>query len=120
MARDPDKQVMEKAYARWAPVYDVLCGPVFVNGRREGESRNDRQSYVRDSCVHKVALRAGDNTIEIKFDSAIEPREAASRRDFTVNALMFDPLTAATAGRDRSRPLLAPQAESLPAGHSQP
>ena len=25
---------MEKAYARWAPVYDVLCGPVFVNGRR--------------------------------------------------------------------------------------
>ncbi len=34
MRRDPDKQVMEKAYARWAPVYDVLCGPVFVNGRR--------------------------------------------------------------------------------------
>ena len=34
MARDPESQVMEKAYARWAPVYDVLCGPVFVNGRR--------------------------------------------------------------------------------------
>ena len=34
MARDPDKKVMEEAYARWAPVYDVLCGPVFVNGRR--------------------------------------------------------------------------------------
>ena len=34
MLRDPDRQVMEKAYARWAPVYDVLCGPVFVNGRR--------------------------------------------------------------------------------------
>jgi ubiquinone/menaquinone biosynthesis C-methylase UbiE len=33
MQRDPDRQVMEKAYARWAPVYDVLCGPVFVNGR---------------------------------------------------------------------------------------
>ena len=25
---------MEKAYARWAPIYDALCGPVFVNGRR--------------------------------------------------------------------------------------
>jgi len=24
---------MEKAYVRWAPVYDVLCGPVFVIGR---------------------------------------------------------------------------------------
>src|ERR1019366_7112892 len=34
MPRDPDSRVMEKAYARWAPVYDVLCGPVFVNGRR--------------------------------------------------------------------------------------
>ena len=34
MLRDPDSQVMEKAYARWAPVYDALCGPVFVNGRR--------------------------------------------------------------------------------------
>jgi phosphatidylethanolamine/phosphatidyl-N-methylethanolamine N-methyltransferase len=34
MLRDPTKDVMEKAYARWAPVYDVLCGPVFLNGRR--------------------------------------------------------------------------------------
>jgi len=34
MLRDPDRQVMEKAYARWAPVYDMLCGPVFLNGRR--------------------------------------------------------------------------------------
>jgi phosphatidylethanolamine/phosphatidyl-N-methylethanolamine N-methyltransferase len=34
MLRDPDRQVMEKAYARWAPVYDALCGPVFLNGRR--------------------------------------------------------------------------------------
>ena len=34
MVRDPDKTVMEKAYARWAPVYDMLCGPVFLNGRR--------------------------------------------------------------------------------------
>ena len=34
MLRDPERQVMEKAYARWAPVYDALCGPVFLNGRR--------------------------------------------------------------------------------------
>jgi phosphatidylethanolamine/phosphatidyl-N-methylethanolamine N-methyltransferase len=38
MLRDPAKEVMEKAYARWAPVYDVLCGPVFVNGRRAAAS----------------------------------------------------------------------------------
>lgn len=34
MFADPDKAVMEKAYARWAPVYDALCGPVFLTGRR--------------------------------------------------------------------------------------
>jgi phosphatidylethanolamine/phosphatidyl-N-methylethanolamine N-methyltransferase len=34
MPHDPDKRVMEKAYARWAPVYDALCGPIFLNGRR--------------------------------------------------------------------------------------
>ena len=34
MLRDPDRRVIEKAYARWAPVYDVLCGPIFISGRR--------------------------------------------------------------------------------------
>jgi ubiquinone/menaquinone biosynthesis C-methylase UbiE len=34
MMRDPERHVMQRAYARWAPVYDALCGPVFVNGRR--------------------------------------------------------------------------------------
>ena len=34
MSHDPDHHVMEKAYACWAPIYDALCGPVFVNGRR--------------------------------------------------------------------------------------
>jgi ubiquinone/menaquinone biosynthesis C-methylase UbiE len=34
MLRDPDRRAMEKAYARWAPIYDALCGPVFLNGRR--------------------------------------------------------------------------------------
>ena len=38
MQRDPAKDVMEKAYARWAPIYDVLCGPVFLNGRRAAAS----------------------------------------------------------------------------------
>jgi tRNA nucleotidyltransferase (CCA-adding enzyme) len=40
----------------------------------------------RDS---KVA--AGHQGFQIEFDPTIEPREAASRRDFTINALMFDP-----------------------------
>jgi phosphatidylethanolamine/phosphatidyl-N-methylethanolamine N-methyltransferase len=31
---DLDKAVVEKAYARWAPVYDKVCGPIFEQGRR--------------------------------------------------------------------------------------
>ncbi|MPZ59451.1 MAG: methyltransferase domain-containing protein [Rhizobiales bacterium] len=31
---DLDKAVIERAYARWAPVYDVVCGPIFEQGRR--------------------------------------------------------------------------------------
>ena len=38
MLRDPDRHVMEEAYARWAPIYDALCGPVFLNGRRAAAS----------------------------------------------------------------------------------
>ncbi len=34
--RSPDleKNVVETAYARWAPIYDAVCGPVMVKGRR--------------------------------------------------------------------------------------
>jgi phosphatidylethanolamine/phosphatidyl-N-methylethanolamine N-methyltransferase len=31
---DLDQNVVENAYARWAPIYDAVCGPVMVQGRR--------------------------------------------------------------------------------------
>jgi phosphatidylethanolamine/phosphatidyl-N-methylethanolamine N-methyltransferase len=31
---DPSVQVMERAYEKWAPIYDALCGPFFLTGRR--------------------------------------------------------------------------------------
>lgn len=31
---DLDRQIVEKAYARWAPIYDAVCGPIFLQGRR--------------------------------------------------------------------------------------
>lgn len=31
---DLDRGMVEKAYARWAPLYDVICGPIFETGRR--------------------------------------------------------------------------------------
>lgn len=31
---DLDSSVVETAYARWAPIYDAVCGPIMVKGRR--------------------------------------------------------------------------------------
>jgi tRNA nucleotidyltransferase (CCA-adding enzyme) len=36
-------------------------------------------------------MAAGHKGFQVEFDPGIEPPEAASRRDFTINALMFDP-----------------------------
>jgi hypothetical protein len=33
---DLDRSIVEPAYARWAPIYDAVCGPVTVQGRRAG------------------------------------------------------------------------------------
>jgi phosphatidylethanolamine/phosphatidyl-N-methylethanolamine N-methyltransferase len=37
-ATDLDKTIVETAYARWAPIYDAVCGPVMVQGRRAAAS----------------------------------------------------------------------------------
>lgn len=34
MTPDLDKSLVETAYARWAPIYDAVCGPVMIKGRR--------------------------------------------------------------------------------------
>jgi phosphatidylethanolamine/phosphatidyl-N-methylethanolamine N-methyltransferase len=31
---DLERSIVETAYARWAPIYDAVCGPVMVKGRR--------------------------------------------------------------------------------------
>jgi tRNA nucleotidyltransferase (CCA-adding enzyme) len=36
-------------------------------------------------------IAPGHKGFEIQFDPGIQPREAASRRDFTINSLMYDP-----------------------------
>ena len=33
MLPDLDRTQVEKAYARWAPLYDAICGPIFETGR---------------------------------------------------------------------------------------
>lgn len=34
LGTDLEKDVVEHAYARWAPIYDAVCGPIMLSGRR--------------------------------------------------------------------------------------
>jgi len=34
MRSDLDRNIVEYAYTRWAPIYDAVCGPVMAQGRR--------------------------------------------------------------------------------------
>ena len=42
MAGDFDKQTISKAYARWAPIYDLVFGAVFDRGRRAAIAAAER------------------------------------------------------------------------------
>jgi tRNA nucleotidyltransferase (CCA-adding enzyme) len=42
-------------------------------------------------CEYKIM--PGHRGFEVKFDPNMDPREASRRRDFTINAMMFDPIS---------------------------
>jgi ubiquinone/menaquinone biosynthesis C-methylase UbiE len=81
MLNDPDGEVMEKAYARWAPIYDALCGPVFLNGRRAA-ARAAREVSGR---ILEIGVGTGlsfddyDATTEITGIDISEPMIARAR-----------------------------------------
>ena len=81
MLRDPDKQVMEKAYARWAPIYDALCGPIFLNGRRAAA----QAAHEVGGKILEIGVGTGlsfddyDGTTEITGIDLSEPMIARAR-----------------------------------------
>lgn len=81
MLRDPAKEVMEKAYARWAPVYDVLCGPVFLNGRRAAASaaREVGGRILEIGVGTGLSFDDYDETTEITGIDISEPMIARAR-----------------------------------------
>ena len=81
MLRDPESHVMEKAYARWAPVYDVLCGPVFLNGRRAAaQAARDVGGRILEIGVGTgLSFDDYDATTEITGIDISEPMIARAR-----------------------------------------
>ena len=82
MLRDPDKLVMEKAYAHWAPVYDALCGPVFVSGRRAAASaaREVGGRILEIGVGTGLSFDDYDQTTEITGIDLSEPMIARARQ----------------------------------------
>ncbi len=81
-------ETLARALARWGKV--DLVGQSFgvVKLTTDGEHRYDFTVPRRDS-----KRAAGHKGFAVELDPAITPAQAAARRDFTINSLMFDPRT---------------------------
>jgi phosphatidylethanolamine/phosphatidyl-N-methylethanolamine N-methyltransferase len=81
MLRDPDSHVVQQAYARWAPVYDALCGPVFLNGRRAAATaaRNVGGRILEIGVGTGLSFEDYDATTEIVGIDISEPARARER-----------------------------------------
>jgi tRNA nucleotidyltransferase (CCA-adding enzyme) len=93
--KDVDLEVYGITYDRLAEILATrgrtdLVGRSFgvVKFTAPGGETYDFSVPRRDN---KIGL--GHRDFRMTFDPAITPREAASRRDFTINAMAFDPLT---------------------------
>lgn len=72
MGRELERAAVEKAYDRWAPVYDLVFGPVFARGRSAAIEAAERvggrvlevgvgtglslPAYARSTCVYGVDI----------------------------------------------------------------
>jgi phosphatidylethanolamine/phosphatidyl-N-methylethanolamine N-methyltransferase len=57
---DLDRSTVETAYARWPPIYDAVCGPVMVQGRRAAAA-----------AARASAARFSKSASELAFHSTI-------------------------------------------------
>jgi phosphatidylethanolamine/phosphatidyl-N-methylethanolamine N-methyltransferase len=73
--------VMEKAYARWAPIYDALCGPIFLNGRRAAANaaREVGGKVLEIGVGTGLSFDDYDETTEITGIDLSEPMIARAR-----------------------------------------
>ncbi len=59
MGADINKQGVERAYARWAPVYDLVFGAVFERGRREAIAAAEKFCGAQGGRILEVGIGTG-------------------------------------------------------------
>ena len=111
MKKDIEKTAVETAYDRWAPIYDLVFGPVFERGRRAATAAADRvggrilevgvgtgislADYSRDSRVFGVDISAGmldkarERVAEFKLDH-VEGLEVMDAEHLNFPDVSFD------------------------------
>ena len=91
MLRDPDRYVMEQAYARWAPIYDALCGPIFLNGRRAAAwaARKVGGRILEIGVGTGLSFDDYDATTEIVGIDISEPMIARARERLLTGRYLF-------------------------------
>jgi len=82
MAADLDRLMVERAYARWAPFYDAVCGPIFERGRRAAAA----SARAVGGRILEVGVGTGlsfddyDETTQVVGIDISEPMIAKARR----------------------------------------
>ncbi|MGZ8324482.1 MAG: class I SAM-dependent methyltransferase, partial [Rhodoplanes sp.] len=78
---DPDRHVIENAYARWAPLYDAICGPIFETGRRAATTaaREVGGRILEVGVGTGLSFSDYDETTEIIGTDLSEPMVAKAR-----------------------------------------
>lgn len=81
-SHDLDRATVQKAYGGWAPIYDALCGPVFLLGRKAAVKAARRVG----GKVLEIGVGTGlsfpdyDGTTEVTGIDITEPMLARARR----------------------------------------
>ncbi len=84
-----DKDVVEKAYAGWAPIYDVVFGPIFAPGR---------------AAAVRAAERIGGRVLDVGVGTGISLAQYSSRNRI-VGIDLSEPMLRRAKARLRRRPL---------------
>ena len=91
--KDFDIEVFGVAYEQLVEVL-ARWGRIDLVGRSFGVVKlTTRTGQTFDFTIPRrdSKIAPGHKGFEISFDPAITPQEAAARRDFTINSLMYDP-----------------------------
>lgn len=79
---DLDRVQVQKAYARWAPLYDAICGPIFETGRHAAaaEARRVGGRILEVGVGTGLSFPDYDATTEVTGIDVSEPMVAKARR----------------------------------------